>query len=206
MRSTILTLCVLASTLLFAQCESAAPAPAKASGSGNLTEAWSTVYKVLQSPRCMNCHPAGDTPLVGEASQPHPQNVQRGPLGVGLFAMRCNTCHQTQNTEGPHLPPGAPRWQLPTRGMPLVFQGKSSRELCEQLSDPRRNGGKSPEELLEHVAKDPLVLWGWAPGEGRASVPVPHAEFVRAFQTWIESGCKYPGESRTLTKPGSGAP
>jgi hypothetical protein len=78
--------------------------------------------------------------------------------------------------------------------MPLVFQGKSSKDLCEQLRDPKRNGGKTPEQLLEHVAKDPLVLWGWAPGTGRAPVPVPHEEFVRAMKAWIEGGCKYPGE------------
>jgi hypothetical protein len=78
--------------------------------------------------------------------------------------------------------------------MPLVFQGKSSPELCQQLRDPKRNGGKTPAELLEHVTKDPLVLWGWAPGEGRAPVAVAHAEFVRAMKAWIDGGCKYPGE------------
>jgi hypothetical protein len=48
--------------------------------------------------------------------------------------------------------------------------------------------------LLEHVDKDPLVLWGWAPGEGRAPVSVPHEEFVRAFKAWVDGGCKAPGE------------
>ena len=185
----ILAVCA---ALLLSQCETAAPP--KAAGSGSTSAAWDTVYRVLQHPRCMNCHPAGDTPLVGDDSQPHPQNVQRGALGVGLFAMRCNACHQTKNAEGAHLPPGAPRWQLPTKGMPLVFQGKNSKELCEQLRDPKHNGGKTPEQLLEHVTKDALVLWGWAPGVGRAPVPVPHEEFVRAFKSWVDGGCKYPGE------------
>ena len=186
-------LCCLCAALLSA-CESPATAPAGKVGSGNLSASWDTVYKVLQHPRCMNCHPSGDAPLVGDASQPHPQNVQRGALGVGLFAMRCNTCHQPQNTDGPHLPPGAPRWQLPTKGMPLVFEGKSPKDLAQQLRDPKRNGGKTPAQLLEHVSKDPLVLWGWSPGEGRAPVSVPHEEFVRAFKTWIDGGCKAPGE------------
>jgi hypothetical protein len=195
MRVPILPALALACVVFLAQCESPAPAAQGQVDSGNLAAAWDTVYKVLQHPRCMNCHPAaGDTPLVGETSQPHPQNVQRGPLGVGLFAMRCNACHQTQNVAGAHMPPGAPRWQLPTAGMRLVFESRSSRELCEQLRDTKRNGGKTPEELLEHVTVDPLVLWGWAPGEGRAPVPVPHAEFVRAFRTWVESGCRVPGE------------
>jgi len=187
-------LLALASLVFLTQCESPTPTGADKIGSGSLAAAWDTVYKVLQHPRCMNCHPAGDTPLVGDESQPHPQNVQRGAFGVGLFAMRCNACHQTQNVEGAHMPPGAPRWQLPTKGMSLVFEGKNRRELCQQLRDPRRNGGKTPEQLLEHVTKDPLVLWGWAPGEGRAPVPVPHEEFVREFKAWVESGCKDPGE------------
>ena len=186
-------LCCLCAAFLSA-CESPSSAPAGKVGSGSPSAAWETVYKVLQHPRCMNCHPVGDAPLVGDASQPHPQNVQRGALGVGLFAMRCNTCHQPQNTDGPHLPPGAPRWQLPTKGMPLVFEGKSPKELAEQLRDPKRNGGKTPAQLLKHVSEDGLVLWGWAPGEGRAPVSVPHEEFVRAFKAWIDGGCKAPGE------------
>jgi hypothetical protein len=28
-------------------------------------EAFMQVYKVLMSPRCMNCHPSGDIPLAG---------------------------------------------------------------------------------------------------------------------------------------------
>lgn len=195
MKRALIALGALSALLFLAQCETPAPAGAvKAASSSELASAWDTVYRVLQHPRCMNCHPAGDRPLVGDDSQPHPQNVQRGPLGVGLFAMRCNTCHQGRNADGPHLPPGAPRWQLPTQGMPLVFEGKSSKELCVQLRDPKHNGGKSPEQLLEHVEKDALVLWGWEPGEGRAPVPVPHATFVEALRTWVNGGCKYPGE------------
>ena len=144
-------LCCLCAAFLSA-CESPSSAPAGKVGSGSPGAAWETVYKVLQHPRCMNCHPVGDAPLVGDASQPHPQNVQRGALGVGLFAIRCNTCHQPQNTDGPHLPPGAPRWQLPTKGMPLVFEGKSPKDLAQQLRDPKRNGGKGS---LEFAVKDP---------------------------------------------------
>jgi len=191
MKLPLLPTLALASILFLAQCETPAPSAPGKVGSGSADAAWAVVYSVLQHPRCMNCHPAGDTPLVGETSQPHPQNVQRGPFGVGLFAMRCNACHQSQNVEGAHMPPGASRWQLPTAGMPLVFQDKTSRELCLQLRNPLHNGGKTPAELLEHVTSDPLVLWGWAPGEGRAPVPVPHAEFVSAMKTWVESGCKY---------------
>lgn len=175
---------------LLAQCRASSADGAPATR--EVAAAWDVVYQVLQHPRCMNCHPGGDVPLQGDASLPHAQNVQRGPEGQGLFALRCDACHQTANLAGAHLPPGAPHWQLPHPEMPLVFQGKSSRELCRQLSDRAQNGNRSPAELLAHLRADPLVLWGWSPGEGRAPVPVPHAAFVAAARAWIEGGCGCP--------------
>jgi hypothetical protein len=175
---------------LLAQCASSrrndSPLPSGSSA------AWETVYEVLQHPRCLNCHPVGDVPLQGDESLPHAQNVQGGADGKGLFAMRCATCHQTENAPGPHLPPGAPNWNLPSRDMPLVFEGMSSAELCRQLKDPSRNGHKTPEEILHHVAEDKLVRWGWHPGEGRTPVPVPHEAFVEAMRAWIHGGCDCP--------------
>lgn len=154
--------------------------------------AWSVVYDVLQHPRCLNCHPAGDAPLQGDDSHPHAQNVTRGPDGHGLYAMRCDACHQKQNLPGAHLPPGAPTWHLPHPKTPLVFEGNSRGELCEQMRDRSRNGGKSPEELFHHIAEDKLVLWGWDPGVGRTPVSTPHAEVVAAMRAWVDSGCACP--------------
>jgi hypothetical protein len=122
----------------------------------------------------------------------HPQGVLRGPIGMGLFALTCPTCHQHQNTAGEHMPPGALRWRLPTRSMPLVFEGLSPAQLAQHLADPRQNGGRQPQELLQHVTADPLVLWGWNPGDGRAPVSVPHAQFVEAFRAWVDGGCQIP--------------
>ena len=70
----------------------------------------------------------------------------------------------------------------------MVFADLSSSALCEQLKDPKRNGGKTLAELVHHVSSDPLVLWAWSPGYGRAPVPVPHAEFVRAVRAWVDAG------------------
>ncbi|MGA8816039.1 MAG: Isoquinoline 1-oxidoreductase subunit, partial [Xanthobacteraceae bacterium] len=39
--------------------------------------------KVLTSPRCVNCHPAGDRPLQGETQRLHQPPVARGPDGFG---------------------------------------------------------------------------------------------------------------------------
>ena len=121
--------------------------------------------------------------------------MQRGQDGVGRFAMRCAGCHQTSNTAGAHLPPGAPHWQMPPKVRPMVFAGRSSQELCKQLQDPAQNGGRSPADLLHHVSADPLVLWGWQPGGTRAPVPVPHSDFVAAFRTWVEGGCAHPADA-----------
>src|SRR5947209_817103 len=66
------------------------------------------VYKVLMHARCMNCHPTGDAPLQGDRSLPHAQNVQRGPDGKGLYALKCADCHQDTNLPGENMPPGNP--------------------------------------------------------------------------------------------------
>jgi hypothetical protein len=174
---------------LLVQCRSARPAEEAAP---EVVAAWETVYEVLQHPRCVNCHPAGDRPLVGDEGRLHPQNVQRGADGRGRYAMRCTACHQTRNTPGAHMPPGAPTWHLPHPNAPLVFEGLSSGELCRRLKDPAQNGGRTPEMVLEHLARDPLVLWGWDPGDGRAPVSVPHAELVAAARAWVAGGCDCP--------------
>ena len=64
----------------------------------------------------------------------------------------------------------------------------SPAELCRGLKDRKENGGRDLKALLEHVSHDKLVLWGWDPGGERAPVPVPHAELVAAFRTWVDAG------------------
>jgi cytochrome c5 len=192
-RTLTLAITGLAAAACLAQCTASEPERAQRKAHDpTVALAWQTIYGVLQHPRCVNCHPAGDVPLQGDDSRPHAQNVVRGPDGKGLFAMRCETCHGAQNVPGAHMPPGVPGWHLPRADMPLVFEGKSSGELCRQLRDPARNGGQSPEKLYEHMEKEALVLWGWNPGEGRAPVPTPHADLLRAMRTWIDAGCECP--------------
>jgi hypothetical protein len=186
--------------LAAASCGSPAPGgddPARAPSAKEAkaaVAAWQTVYDVLQHPRCANCHPAGDVPLQGDAMLPHAQNVRRGKDGTGMFALRCANCHLESNQAGPNLPPGAPHWQMARPEMPLVFVGRSSEDLCRQLQDPAQNGGRTLEELYEHMAKDPLVLWGWDPGTGRAPVATPHSELLAALRKWIDGGCACPEE------------
>lgn len=155
-------------------------------------EAFLAVYKVLMSPRCMNCHPKGDQPLQGDDSHLHTMDVQRGPDGKGLYAMKCANCHQSGNTPGLNMPPGNPNWHLPPADMPMVFEGRSPRELAQQLKDPAQNGHKTLQQLIDHVSKDTLVLWGWNPGDGRNRPPLKHAEFVKQFKTWVAKGAVIP--------------
>lgn len=154
--------------------------------------AFEVVAVVLRHPRCLNCHPAGDRPLQSESSRPHAMNVVRGPDGGGMSGMRCDGCHGTSNAPLAHAPPGVSAgWRLAPREM--RFERLSGPELAAMLLDPERSH-MTPEEMLEHVAHDPLVLWGWDPGPGREPVPTPHADFVAAFRTWIEAGAPTPVE------------
>ncbi|GAA0562981.1 hypothetical protein [Chitinophaga japonensis] len=155
-------------------------------------KAFLAAYEVLMHPRCMNCHPSGDAPLQGEDSHVHTQGVKRGHDGKGLYALKCSNCHQAENTPGLHMPPGNPNWHLPPEDMKMVFEGKSPRELAAQLLDPKLNGGKTKEALIEHVTHDPLVKAGWNPGEGRELPPLSHEEFARQFTRWIETGAYLP--------------
>ena len=154
-------------------------------------KAFETVYNVLMSPRCMNCHPAGDVPLQGDDSHLHVMGPKRGTDGKGVYAMKCSNCHQETNTPGLHTPPGNPEWHLPPADMKMVFEGKSAHELAMQLVDKKKNGNKDFKKLMEH-ADDGLVLAGWNPGEGRTLPPLSHAEFKKAWLTWINKGAYAP--------------
>lgn len=154
-------------------------------------KAFMEVYKVLMSPRCMNCHPAGDIPLQGDDSHLHQMFPKRGIDGKGMYAMKCSNCHQAANTPGLHTPPGNPVWHLPPAGMKMVFQGRSPRQLALQMVNPKQNGHKNKQQLLEH-AHDTLVKAGWNMGEGRKPPPLSYDAFVKAWKTWINKGAYAP--------------
>ncbi|KIG13541.1 putative Isoquinoline 1-oxidoreductase subunit protein [Enhygromyxa salina] len=164
-------------------------------------DGFATIAAVLQSPRCMNCHPADPQPLQTDRAVPHAMNISRLSDESGL---ECGACHQDQNAEQVGVrggPPGAPHWGLPPASTPMVFQGHSPESLCRQLRDAGRNGGKSLEDLLDHVAHDPLVLWGWAPGGDRSLPPISHAAFVAAVGEWVRAGGACPGDVRASPPP-----
>jgi cytochrome c5 len=155
-------------------------------------EAFLQVYKVFVSPRCQNCHPSGDAPLQGDDSHPHIQNVKRGKDGHGVYGMRCDTCHQSANLAGDHMPPGNPKWALPPPEHKMVFVGRTPAQLCRQLKDPKQNGGRSLQQLFEHVSSDDLVGWGWDPGDGRTLPPLNRADTSAQMKVWIDGGAACP--------------
>ena len=155
-------------------------------------KAFMQVYKVLMSPRCMNCHPSGNIPLQGDDSHLHTMSPKRGEDGKGVYAMKCTNCHQPENTAGLHTPPGNPKWQLPPANMKMVFEGKTPHELAIQIMDYTKNGHKNKEQLLEH-ARDTLVKAGWTMGGDRKAPPLSYTAFLNVWDTWINKGGFAPG-------------
>jgi hypothetical protein len=152
-------------------------------------EAFGEVAKVLLSPRCRNCHPSGDAPLQGDRPVPHAMNVSRHSNDAGL---QCTGCHRETNHPLAGAPPGAHDWRLPPATTPMVFEGRTPRELCVQLKDPAKTGGRDLGALRDHLGHDALVLWGWKPGPGRSTPPLSHADMMKNLEVWIAAGAPCP--------------
>jgi hypothetical protein len=148
------------------------------------------VGKLLTHPRCMNCHPAGDRPLQGADHRIHWPPAKRAGLGD-----TCVACHTDRNVTLHAMAsyqsiPGHRRWELAPLSM--AWEGKSLGEICRQLKDKDRNGGRDLALLHEHIAKDDLVAWGWNPGAGREPAPGNQELAGRLVQAWIDSGAECP--------------
>jgi len=145
--------------------------------------------KVILSPRCQNCHPNGDRPTQGDDMHLHLPMVVRGQAGMGATALRCMTCHQGANF-APAGVPGNPQWHLAPLSM--AWQGKSLGQICAQVKDRKRNGGKSLAQIQEHMGHDALVGWAWSPGGNRTPVAGTQAQFGQLIEAWIASGAACP--------------
>ena len=143
--------------------------------------------KVLTHPRCLNCHPATDRPLQGNDMHPHqPMATRTGT---------CSGCHTDGNftlseRASYRSIPGHPRWHLAP--IEMAWEGKSVGDICRQLKDPARNGGRDLAGVHEHAAKDDLVAWGWDPGAGRDRAPGSQELFGQLIKAWIDSGAHCP--------------
>ena len=121
----VLSLSVIAGT---AYADASAGAPGKDASVGYFNK----MLTVMESPRCMNCHPRGNQPLQGADNHPHIMNVQRGADDHGAVGMKCATCHGNENNPNSGVP-GAPNWGLAPISMGWV--GLNHHELCLAIKD-----------------------------------------------------------------------
>jgi hypothetical protein len=150
--------------------------------------------KVIQHPRCMNCHPVTRQPTQGDDLHAHIPPMHAGSGDHGVQGLPCRSCHGPANQ--PTLVssiksiPGNPRWGLAPISM--AWQGKSLREICEQIKDPNRNGRRSLADIYRHIATDPLVGWAWHPGGDREPAPGTQSDFGQLIGAWIATGAQCP--------------
>jgi hypothetical protein len=143
------------------------------------------IASVVMHPRCINCH-QDESPRQTDARIIHRPLVVRGKDGHGAPTQPCQTCHQATNTAGGFVP-GVATWQLAPLSM--LWEGRTKEQICEQMKDPARNGGRhTGEQIIEHMKTDPLVLWAWTPGIGRTTPPLSHDKFVEALEAWVSAG------------------
>ena len=151
------------------------------------------IGKLLTHPRCMNCHPAGDHPLQDADHHLHMPPVWRSnDQHLGSHCAECHTDHNFTLHEAASYQsiPGHPRWGLAPLSM--AWEGKTVGDICRQLKDTDRNGGRDLAMLQEHIAKDDLVAWGWSPGLGREPAPGSQKTAGELVQAWINTGAQCP--------------
>jgi hypothetical protein len=147
------------------------------------------IANVVTHPRCINCH-QDKSPRQTDAMVVHQPLIVRGADGHGAPTQPCQTCHQASNTADGFVP-GVATWRLAPVSM--LWEGRTKAQICEQMKDPARNGGRhSGQEVIEHMKADPLVLWAWAPGAGRTTPPLSHEKFVAALEAWVSAGMPCP--------------
>ena len=147
------------------------------------------IASVLTHPRCINCHQA-ESPTQTDEKIRHRPLVVRGADGHGAPTQPCQTCHQTTNTANGFVP-GVADWHLAP--LSILWEGLTRAQICAQIKDPARNGGRrTGEQIIEHMKVDPLVLWAWNPGANRTPPPLSHEQFVKALEAWVSAGMPCP--------------
>ena len=198
----MLALALGGATLAFAEAEINVPPEGSVSVDEGLA-AWGRIYEVTSSPRCSNCHVGADNtpmwsgPSYGVRPRPHGMNINAGESRVGAEYITCNTCHAWREEAGPSdLPHAAPQVAADWRLAPVEAEwfGKSSRDVCAQLRDPARNGGRGYEEIAAHLDHDVILHWAWNPGGGRVPAPYSLQEHVDDVLLWGVAGMPCEGD------------
>jgi hypothetical protein len=79
-------------------------------------------------------------------------------------------------------------------GTSHTWEGKTLAEICVQIKDPARNGGRKVEDLVHHIGTDTLVGWAWSPGFGRTPAPGTQKEAGALVDAWIKTGAVCPAQ------------
>ncbi len=166
--------------------------------------AWARIYEVASHPRCSNCHVgASDVPMWSGPSygktRPHGMAVRAGESRIGVEYIPCATCHVTDDVvqRGNPNPHEAPRVAAPWMLAPVEAHwfGQSSADICQQLRDPARNGGRDMADLAAHLDHDVILHWAWNPGGGREPAPYSLQDHVTDLLTWGTAGFPCEGDA-----------
>lgn len=167
-------MCVVASTMIgtaAAEGENViiAVPPAGSVSVADGLAAWARIYEVTSHPRCANCHvgasgvPMWSGPSYG-STRPHGMNIQAGVSRMGAEYIPCQACHLSRETGANDRPNMAPQvamtWMLPPAE--AEWFDKSTEEICAQLSDPERNGGRTHLDIARHLDHDLILHWAWS--------------------------------------------
>lgn len=179
------------------------PAPGSVSETTGL-EAWDRIFEVFTHPRCINCHVGADNaPLwrteLSRDDVAHGMAINADASRIGARTVLCSACHQL-SAKPNTVPRAAPHTGMVWRLAPLGFQwvDKDSREICLQVRDPERNGGRDAQGLIEHILHDASVVgfiaWSYDPGPGRAPAPGSLQSHLEDMATWTAAGMPCPAE------------
>ncbi|MEO0327834.1 MAG: hypothetical protein AAF217_04475 [Pseudomonadota bacterium] len=167
-------------------------------------EAWDRIHDVTSHPRCVNCHvgedniPVWSGPSYGK-SRVHGMAINADSSRIGAESLSCSTCHQTSKLPQT-LPHAAPRNGMDWRLAPVEFQwiDRTSSQICQQMRDPERNGGRDAAGLVEHILHDAelfgFISWSFAPGAGRTPAPGGLQAHLEDMAIWTAAGMPCPAE------------
>jgi hypothetical protein len=82
----------------------------------------------------------------------------------------------------------------------MIWQGLTDAQICRSIKNPKENKNRDIDQLVEHLAKDELVAWGWNPGEGRNPIAMPRDEFVAKVKQWQAAGAPCPADTGKKAK------
>lgn len=195
-----LALCLVLPLGAQAEGENVTIEPPEAATTEEGLAAFARIYEVASHPRCSNCHVGADNvpmwsgPSYGDA-RPHGMNVNAGDSRIGAESLPCSTCHAYSETlnDVPHAAPQvAMAWMLAP--VEAAWFGRSAPEICQQLRDPERNGGRDMMAIAEHLDHDLILHWAWNPGGGREPAPYSLQEHVNDILVWGVAGMPCPEE------------